>query len=301
MTREADVEGIRRYLLQDCSEDEATAFEERYFGDPQRLDEIQDAEAELLDQYVRGRLAEADRLLLERHYLDSPARRDRVAFARALAAVVDSERQEREPRPHAVPARPRRWIVHALPIAASVLLAVLAVGQMADRARLRQEVEGLSAATEALRTSARQSADQLAAEQRRSEALAETVERLQAAASSAGAGSARALFAVLLSPLLRDAAEAEALTWPPSATEIELRLSGDLGRYAGYRVVIDVSGASTVWAGEGRRITLPHGEAVAVRLPTARLPPGRYVVTLQGAPRDGAREDLHRYSFAVAR
>ena len=300
MTRETDVEGIRRYLLQGCSEDEANAFEELYFGDPQRLDEIHDVEAELLDQYVRGRLAEADRLLLERHYLDSPARRDRVAFARALAAVVDSERQEREPRPHAVPARPRRWIVHALPIAASVLLAVLAIGQMADRARLRQQVEGLSAETEALRTSARQSADQLAAEQRRSEALAETVERLQAAASAAGAGSARALFAVLLSPLLRDASEPEALTWPATATEIELRLSGDLGRYAGYRVVME-NGASTVWAGEGRRIALPHGEAVAVRIPVARLPPGRYVVTLQGVPRDGAREDLHRYSFAVAR
>jgi hypothetical protein len=293
------VEGIRRYLLHDCPEDEAFAFEERYFGDPQRLDEIQDVEAELLDEYVRGRLAETDRLLLERHYLDSPARRERVAFARALAAVIDADREKHGSRPRTVPVRRQSWSAYALPIAVSVLLAVLTLGLLAERARLRGELDGLAAETERLRASARQAAEQLTAEQRRSEALAATIERLRAAAPSAG--SVPGLFVVLLSPLLRDASEPDALTWPTSAAEIELRLGGDLGRYAGYRVAIDKEGADAVWVGDGRRIALPHGEGVAVRLPAARLPPGRYVVTLRGASRDGARDDLHRYSFVVAR
>jgi hypothetical protein len=300
MTREIDVEAIRRYLLHDSPEDEASAIEERYFGDPQRLEEVQDVETELLDQYVRGRLPEADRLRLERHYLDSPARRERVGFARALAAVVDAEPAHPDRRPDALPGRRKRWSTHALPIAASVVLALMTVGLAGDRARLRREVDGLAAEAERLRAGARQVADQLSAEQQRSEALAATVERLRAAAASVGPDSAEALFTVLLSPLLRGASEPE-ISWPPSVRDVEMRLGGDLGRYATYRVVIERNGADAVWAGEGRRITLPRGEAIAVRLPAARMPAGGYVVTLQGVSRDGAREDLHRYSFAVAR
>jgi hypothetical protein len=301
MTRVTDVEGIRRYLLHDCGEDEASAMEDLYFRDPQRLEEIQDVEAELLDQYVRGRLPEADRIRLERHYLASPARRQRVGFARALAALVDTERERPGQPLHPVPARRMRWSPRTLALAASTLLALATIGLGVERARLRRELDGLAAEAARLRVDARQAADQLSAEQRRSESLAAAVERLKADAASAGARSAQALFTAVLSPLLRGPSSPETLSWPPGVRDVELHLAADPGRYAGYRVVIERNGGGAVWSGEGRRMSLSQGEAVAVRLPAARLPAGGYVATLQGLSRDGAREDLHRYSFAVAR
>ncbi|HWQ31588.1 MAG TPA: hypothetical protein VNQ79_01800 [Blastocatellia bacterium] len=79
-----------RYLLGEMSEAEQSAFEKDYLTDDQVFAELQMIETELIDLYVREELNAADSARFEQHYLNSPERRQRVEFARALQKTTNS-------------------------------------------------------------------------------------------------------------------------------------------------------------------------------------------------------------------
>jgi hypothetical protein len=76
------------YLLGELSEEEQVRVEDRAFTDPSYLAEIEAAEADLVDAYVRGELPPDSLPGFERRFLRSPSRRSKVEFAKALARVV---------------------------------------------------------------------------------------------------------------------------------------------------------------------------------------------------------------------
>ena len=82
------------YLLGRLPPEEASQIEERDPSDPAFHDEVRAAERELIDQYVRGEVANPGEL--ERHFLSSPRRQQRVAFARALSQSLSSTAAERD-------------------------------------------------------------------------------------------------------------------------------------------------------------------------------------------------------------
>lgn len=77
-----------RYLLGNLTEEEQVRVEDQAFAEPDYLRAIEAAEADLIDEYVRGELTPADRRAFERHFLTSPQRRSKVEFARALARAT---------------------------------------------------------------------------------------------------------------------------------------------------------------------------------------------------------------------
>jgi hypothetical protein len=77
-------ETARAYLLGDLPEGEARAFEERALADTVLRDEVNAAEKDLIDEYVRGELSPPERGQFERLFLASERRRQGVAFARAF-------------------------------------------------------------------------------------------------------------------------------------------------------------------------------------------------------------------------
>jgi hypothetical protein len=79
------------YLLGDLSEEEQVRIEDRALTDPSYLAEIEAAEADLIDAYVRGELPPDWLPGFERRFLRSPSRRSKVEFAQALARVVTSK------------------------------------------------------------------------------------------------------------------------------------------------------------------------------------------------------------------
>lgn len=85
-----------RYLLGELTDEEATAFEERYFIDPESFSGVLAAESRLIDEYKRGRLSLKARELFELHYLADPRRRERADFGGALVQYVDSTRSKAE-------------------------------------------------------------------------------------------------------------------------------------------------------------------------------------------------------------
>jgi anti-sigma factor RsiW len=79
---------MTRYLLKELSQEEEDRFEQKYFSDDQVFEELQVAEAELIDSYARGALSESERRQFLRFYLTSAERRKKVEDAECLMAAL---------------------------------------------------------------------------------------------------------------------------------------------------------------------------------------------------------------------
>lgn len=119
MSRETpQTENLTRYLLGELPEAERERLEDAFLGDEGLFQLLSEAENDLLDDYVGGRLSAPVRERFERHYLHLPGSRERLHTARhiareraALAAAAASESAEvveTRPAPRAVvePERP---------------------------------------------------------------------------------------------------------------------------------------------------------------------------------------------------
>src|SRR5262245_52285187 len=91
---------IAQYLLGDLTEEQQIEIEDRAFQDKEYLASITAVENDLIDEYVRHELPEAERRKFESRFLASAERRKRVAFAKALAGVaVEAPVVEKASRP----------------------------------------------------------------------------------------------------------------------------------------------------------------------------------------------------------
>jgi len=79
-----------RYLLGKLPEEKLAQVEDRAFADGDFRQALEAAEADLIDEYVRGELSESDRPAFEQRFLASPQRRSKVEFAKALAVAADA-------------------------------------------------------------------------------------------------------------------------------------------------------------------------------------------------------------------
>lgn len=79
------------YLLDELSENEAEQFEEQCFDQPEwPADELESAEDDLIEAYVRNELTPERRRRFEENYLITEARKDRVLLAKSFQCVACS-------------------------------------------------------------------------------------------------------------------------------------------------------------------------------------------------------------------
>jgi hypothetical protein len=83
-SRAEDRDETRQYLLGGLSEEARRRVEERVLAEDGFLEELEVCEEELTDDYVGGRLPDAERVRFERHFLSTPERRRGLRFAQAL-------------------------------------------------------------------------------------------------------------------------------------------------------------------------------------------------------------------------
>jgi anti-sigma factor RsiW len=76
------------YLLGRLSPQEGARLEERCLADDAFFDRMLEAENDVVDNYLRGRLSRRDKESFESHYLASPERREKVEFARSFLHTV---------------------------------------------------------------------------------------------------------------------------------------------------------------------------------------------------------------------
>jgi hypothetical protein len=262
-------EALRRYLLGELPPEEQYAFEQRLLTDEALFSDLLAEEDELIDDYVGGNLAGAQKEHFEAHFLTDPERRTRLSFARRLLAraaqgAEESGKARKATRRPALfgafwpprPAAAGAWLALAL------LAAVLTAGWYGVR---------------------RWGRDDVAAPGRRPEVVAP-------------------IFAATLSPgLSRGGGETSRLSVPADATTVQLRLTLEGGGYARYRASLRSEGAELLSDDALAPESAGGDSYVTLNLPAALMPPGDYQVALAGQGADGRYEPAGSYPFRVVR
>jgi hypothetical protein len=301
---------MRHYLLGGLPESEAAVLEQEFFADDEKFEQMWEAENNLVDGYVRGRLSPEDRERFERHYLASPVHRQRVAVARNLIEKADmskasaiapelSWRAKLFEKFHISPARWRFAMA-----AAMLLLAAGGLWLLVDRAQLRDELARIKAESEARRSSQQSLADQVAAAQAEREELASELERLQAERDALLQQPAQtprpAIFSFLLSPvLIRSSGDPQTLTIPMRADVVHLQMKVERGDARRFQVNVRTVEGRQAWKQMIGPQTNGARALVTARIPASRLATGDYILTLTAIDSTGSAEEVNRYFFRV--
>ncbi|MEP7338428.1 MAG: hypothetical protein ABI977_11890, partial [Acidobacteriota bacterium] len=312
---------IVRYLLGDLPEEEQARLEERAFADRRCTEDIVAVEGDLIDEYVRGGLSNAERRLFEQRFLASAERRQKVEFARALAQVASASAAEAAAQPATI-----HWWEAVIAflrgsnpafqfsMAASALILVLGVSWLiVETSRLRAQVAQLQAKQqaeqqtrqqqeEALRQQAASAsarsedlAVQLERERERREELARQIERDQSRESSAGASFIASLF--LPPGIGRSGAERPKLMVPQSARLARLQIGLEReDEFKSFRVEIRTAQGQEVWTQDHLRPRQSRaGRVINLTIPGNTLSPGQYELTLKGVIDPQNTEDVRYY------
>jgi hypothetical protein len=287
---------VRDYLLGVLEGQEKEAVEDRLFTDDAFLARLDDAEEQLVREYVESVLSPEDKKRFDDNFLASPRRRRNTQMTRELMRIAAHAKG-------AAPAPVRKnWLAgilrmdswanrFAITTAAVALLFAGTSGWLAIR--LRQERQAASIEHSRLLTQQEQARDEM--------------ERLRAENQAAGiatpgklAATQESIFSFVLAPGVYRDDKATLLGIPNEASGIRIKLRTD-GVLTGRRcsVTIRRDNGDEIWRSDATALDTPH--QAAILLPAAILRPGAYLLTLStGSKRTGA-EVIEDYSFRVVR
>lgn len=296
---------VRRYLLGTLPEAEQLALETEFFADGNLLEQMQDIETDLVDEYVRGQLSNADHQQFEHHYLTTPAHRERVAFARELLRTANQETL-----PQSVQPKESFWeqLLASLrapqfAFGAAVTAAVLLIAGTAwlknQQASWQQQIARTEIERAAERERLRELEAQLAQQNLLNSELSAELERLRTESSKPS--SPPSMFSFVLLSGVRGG-EQPTLKLPPGTEQIRLQMKLESNDYSRYSASIrPIGGGQSLNAQPARVTSSPNGTTVSVIVPAAKLSNGDYILTLTGTDSTGAREEINRYFFRLGR
>jgi hypothetical protein len=298
-----------RYLLGQLSESEQERIEQTYLADESWQERLAVAEDDLIDDYVRGRLGASDRTAFESHFLNSPRRHERVAFARALQQLT-------RPTPAVAlvaPPSPWRWRERpamALLVAATVLLLIGGAWLAFQSVRLRGELTRAQAERAALADSEEQLRRQLGDEHARNEDLSQQLAEAhpepppQTESEHTTIQPPAIASFVLSAGLARDPGERQMLDVPRTAQQVRLQLAfrqpGPAADAGIYRAVLRTPEGREVLRRDGLKAR-PAGAARLVALPPTNLASGDYLLTLESRNAANGYDVVAEYAFTVTR
>lgn len=284
-----------KYLLGDLSETEQVQVEERAFADAEYLGALEAAEADLIDNYVRGGLSQSERRAFERRFLTSPSRWSKVEFARALARVAaESTQPERQ-------ASRQTWFsfiwgwTPALRFAAAFAVLICIAGPswlIFQNAAMRSRMTVLESQRHELEIR----------EQGLRRQLGEGQSRAGIAQPQPSTGASPIIASlVLLSGLSRAETRVEQLVLPASAQiahiEIQLEARDD---YPRFRAELHTRrGEEVLTQGNLPRRRASAGYTVSFDVPASALAAGEYELSLKGIAGNQAAVDIGYYYFGV--
>lgn len=304
------------YLLGELSAEERERVEDRYFADPDFLEQMDAVEVELLNDYARGALPQSSAAEVERGLLNSPYQRRKFEAARGLLQAIERPSQrEAAPPPAPRAASKLRWraaidAVRAPSLTSRLALIVIALclaGWFADRMNLRRQLERERDGQAALQQLVQKQQELIAqAEQRAKQAESPPPRPLEQNLPPEGGpknpprpAANPSLATFLLRPPAARAGEnsLRELSLPAQAKTLRLELL-HRGRvlptyYANLKTADgdDVKSSLRLWR-TGR------SNVVAVEVPADLLRDGNYTLKLYAPP--GARE-VGLYNFRIRR
>ena len=283
-------ETLVRYILGELSQEEREALEQRYFVNDEVWAELQAAETDLIDSYLRNELSVPQRDHFEQYFLASPRRRRRLEFARiqrASSAVLDEERAALEP------AKARTYglaLRLGFAVAMIVLMAALVVIAM-QNFKLRAALNRMNLEQTTLRQQVAQLQQQVAS-------------RVQGQSSAELLSQDLPTISLLLTPgELRGPTPSPVLPLSAVPSNILLLLELREDRFPSYEVSLSTVEGKQIYKLEALKSiqSSAAGPVVAVKLPSKLLPRGDYIAALSGRSQTGKSETIDAFTFTVLR
>ena len=314
---------IAQYLLGELPEEQQIEIEDRAFQDKEYLATITTVENDLIDEYVRRELSEAERHKFEARFLVSAERRKRVAFAEALAkvSVEETVTERAEIKRTAVSWRDalEAFIRGLNPAArfafAAVVLLVLLGGAwlITETLHLRNQVMQAQAENQSRRNELQQ---QVENERRRNEELTahlnqekqqreqseESLRQISETADAATPSPRPSIASLMLLPgVSRGGGEKPKLVLPENARVVRLQIGIDPEEpYKTFAAELRTVAGRQVWTRDNLTARARRsGRAVGLTLPATALKPGEYELKLSGVAEGGRSEDVGFYYFTV--
>lgn len=277
------------YLLREAPETAWEALETEFFADPALLAQLEATELDLIEGYVCGKLPAARRDRFEQVYLNSPRRREKVEFYRALASELPLDAQSGSPRIETEKASWRRkltanWAMPRLAFGMAVLAMLLGGWLARENLRLHRRAAEVERQQAMLSQRESELRAQLAAESNRSAALARELEEARQQLAAIGppqtAVPASVSFVWTLTGLRTPGGDApRTLSIPAAATSVQLTFKLADSRYGNYRVELRSSDDRVVWSRAELRAA--RG-AVTLRVSASQFGQGAQSLILSG-------------------
>jgi hypothetical protein len=324
-----------RYLLGSLSEKERTTIEERFFADDKEFRELQIAEGELIDRYVRKELPAMDQQRFEQMLRTSPRLVKRVEFARILARQVPSPApQQDDPEPAPVPIikpkkdkrEKRRWenlfgpmfdlspAMRMALVAPLSLLLMMSVALVLIWTRLQTQSGRLAVEQQRLNNlearlaEQKGKSDQLEAAVQQNNLEKEEQDKLladyeQQLAELRRPGPASILpFELSPGRGTRGSSSGETAVPIPRGTQfVVLNLNVEDGKYSLYQASLqDINRKQIVPQRRIKPVRRGDRNVIPFRVPASQLVPGRsYSIHVDGLIASGEPEDFNDYPFRV--
>ena len=323
-----------RYLLGDLSEDERTHLEEQFFADNAEFEQLEIAEGELVDRFVRNELSATDLRQFQMTLKNSRRLRERVEIAKILATRVAStvpQRGENE-SPEPVLVKPKKkkdpkppwWnligsttqMAPSMRVAFAGQLALLAlvsvalivvwtrsradsqrlIAQQQRLSQLEQQVADQSTKTEGLQTALYETQQQNEKQETTIAEYQQTVEELKQQASSP-------ILSFVLNPGSgqRGGENSEReIQHLAQARELSLLLNVEGSEYRSYNAALRSISHKPILRRAGLKpVQRGNSKYIPFRVAAKLLPPGRYIVHVDGLTPGGDPEDFNDYAFRV--
>lgn len=317
---------IARYLLGELPEEQQVEIEDRAFEDKEYLANITAVENDLIDEYVRHELSEADRRKFESRFLASEARRKRVEFAKALANVAEEvpvvEPAKKEAASNFWRDLLDSFVLSLNPVArfamamAVLLVLIGGVWLITERIRLRNQLARLQAEKQSQANEQQALERRIDLERRRSEELAaqlnqerqqreqtdETVRQLSESGDPTTPPPRPIIASLTLLPgISRGGGDKPGLSLPENARLVRLQIGIEPEeQYKTFAVELRTSAGRQVWNRQNLSARSTRGaRAVSLTLPATVLKSGEYELKLSGLTEGGATEDIGFYYFDV--
>ena len=333
MTEDQTKESLsKQYLLRTLTESEMTRLEEQYFADHEAFEQLEIAEDELVDAYVRNKLSSEERMLFEKNFLALPRVTSRIEFAKTLVYVTSRQKADitnviEQPlagREQSVASdrvlKSWSWKAIFWPSSfaqraafASVVLAVFISGTLllVDSLRLRKETRQLAVARDALE---KQNQELLAQNNKQTSERDRLIENLKTQQEE----NAR----------LNEQIERNLTKTPQAAIEIPILLFVSGSRAGGANPRVKVPAAPSIFAlqialeaddyqryavtiktADERVVSGPRelktratreGRVLVWKLSSSRFTPNDYIVKVSGITTSGKPEEIAAYTFSVS-
>lgn len=311
---------ISRYLLGELSEEEQVEIEDRAFADKEYLASITAVENDLIDEYVRHELSDADRRKFESRFLASAERRKRVEFAKALSRVPIAEKTVvhewswRESLYAFISGlNPAARFAFA---AAMLILLVGGAWLLTTTLRLRSQLTQLQAENQSRQSQRQALEQQIQTERRRNEELNarlnqekqqreqsdESLRQLSETADQTNPPPRPVIASLTLLPgISRGGGDKPSLVMPGDARLVRLNIGIDPEeQYKNFAVELRTTAGRHVWNRENLAARNRRGaRAVGLTLPASVLKSGEYELRLRGLKEGGEAEDIGFYYFDV--